>query len=87
MVYKVFWADEKARKSFERLSPMLQPRVLKALQKISDDPRPAGSKKLQGRPAGAWRVRIGDYRLIYDIDDKAKTVVLIDLGPRRNIYR
>ena len=87
MSYSVFWADRKAQKVFDQLSPLVQERVTSAIKELASNPRPSGAKKLSGKLAGVWRVRIGDFRVLYDIDDKSKRVVLLDLGHRRQIYR
>ena len=55
-------------------------RVAAALRELASDPRPAGCKKLVN--AGAWRVRVGDYRIIYDIDDAARVVRVVRIRPR-----
>ena len=73
--------------AYHSLSSHIQPRVKKAIQSLSQNPPPQGVKKLMGKLKGAWRIRIGDYRLLYDIDDKLKKVVLIDMGHRKQIYR
>ena len=60
--------------------------VKKRILSLGDDPRPPGCQKLKGRDR-AWRVRAGDYRIIYEIDDTVVTVTVLDLGHRREIYR
>lgn len=87
MGYKILWADKKARKSFDASLPSVQERIAKAIQGLGSDPRPSGAKKLSGHLKGVWRIRIGDYRLLYDIDDKSKKVVLLYMDHRRQIYR
>ena len=87
MSYKVFWADKKAKKAFDSLSSLIGPRIGQEIQALAGNPRPQGCKMLSGRLKNVWRIRIGDYRLLYDSDDKAKKVVLLDLGHRRQIYR
>jgi mRNA interferase RelE/StbE len=52
---------------------------------LTDNPRPAGCKKLTER--SGWRIRFGNYRIIYKIDDAAKTVTITDVGHRREVYR
>lgn len=52
---------------------------------LAEDPRPPGSSKLRGREE--WRIRTGDYREIYEIDDEAREVLVIDIGHRRDVYR
>jgi mRNA interferase RelE/StbE len=59
-------------------------RVRDAVAALADDPRPAGCKKLVGRDG--WRIRSGDYRVIYEIDDAAAKVTVLHIGHRRDVY-
>ena len=63
----------------------MQSRVLSAIGGLAEIPRPAGCRKLQGRPG--FRIRIGDYRVVYDIHDNVVTVEIIEVGHRKDIYR
>jgi mRNA interferase RelE/StbE len=85
--YNVFWADKRARKSYLDLPALVQARIKPTLLSLSEQPRPSGVKKLSGRLEGSWRVRMSDWRIIYDIDDKAHTVTILDIGPRKSVYR
>jgi len=61
---------------------------LDAIQSLLTDPRPRQSKKLKGAQAeGAYRVRVGDYRIVYDVDDDLKLVTVYRIGHRREVYR
>jgi mRNA interferase RelE/StbE len=60
-------------------------RILEALAGLQENPRPAGCKKLRGREG--WRIRSQNYRIIYDIDDGAKFVLVQVIGHRRDVYR
>ncbi|MGA2543368.1 MAG: type II toxin-antitoxin system RelE/ParE family toxin [Verrucomicrobiota bacterium] len=60
-------------------------RVLARLAALETNPRPPNVKKLKGRDG--WRIRIGDYRIIYDIDDPTLQVLVITVGPRREVYQ
>ena len=60
-------------------------RVKTAVSRLAANPRPVGCRKLAGRDG--WRVRVGDYRIIYDIDDPARSVTVLDVGHRREVYR
>lgn len=60
-------------------------RVLDAIEALAEEPRPRASRKLVGE-SQAWRVRVGDYRVIYDIVDAALTVTVVRTGHRREIY-
>lgn len=50
-----------------------------------EEPRPSGCKKLKGREG--WRIRVGDYPVVYDIDDDAQTALILNIGHRRDVYR
>lgn len=55
------------------------------IEALRENPRPAGCKKLAERQG--WRIRFGDYRILYKVDDTNKTVTVTDVGHRREIYR
>jgi mRNA interferase RelE/StbE len=59
-------------------------RLKSSINALGDNPRPQGCLKLTGRPG--WRIRVGDYRIIYEIDDPNRTVTVIDVGNRKEIY-
>ncbi|MDP3880342.1 MAG: type II toxin-antitoxin system RelE/ParE family toxin [Dehalococcoidales bacterium] len=56
------------------------------MQELANNPRPRGVDKVRS-VGGWWRVRQGDYRIIYDIDDDRKTITVLYIGHRREIYR
>lgn len=74
-----------ARRALRHLHPQARRRVLTALDVLADQPRPPAAEPLTGRPA--WRVRVGDYRIIHEIHDNRLLIAVIDLGHRREIYR
>ena len=76
--------SNKAEKVLAKLPNTVYNRMASALRKLALNPRPAGCKKLRGR--NAWRIRVGDYRAIYEIQDEILQVVVITVGHRRNIY-
>ncbi|MBF0283385.1 MAG: type II toxin-antitoxin system RelE/ParE family toxin [Magnetococcales bacterium] len=53
---------------------------------LESDPRPSGSLKLAGRP-DAWRMRVGDYRVLYSIEDERLIVLVVKVAHRREVYR
>ena len=61
-------------------------RIVDAIQTLAVDPRPSASKKLAGRDA-AYRLRVGDYRIVYSVNDRENVVEIIKLGHRREVYR
>ena len=60
-------------------------RVRDAIRKLSSTPRPSGCKKLTGRDG--WRIRVGRFRVIYEIDDMNRLINVLDVGDRRDVYR
>jgi mRNA interferase RelE/StbE len=72
-------------KEILRLPEQDYDRVVEALEKLRLAPRPRGSGKLSGR--GAWRVRVGNYRIIYEIDDAQRLVVVVVIRHRKEVYR
>ncbi|YAL83563.1 type II toxin-antitoxin system RelE family toxin [Dermacoccaceae bacterium W4C1] len=75
-----------AARMVRRLDPPVRRRVLSGIAALSADPRPPGVKKLAGAE-NAWRIRLGDYRVIYEVHDSALTVLVVDAGHRREIHR
>jgi mRNA interferase RelE/StbE len=74
-----------AAKELQRIHPDDRVRIIAALQNLANDPRPPGSKKLTNRPA--WRIRIGAYRVIYEIHDQKLMILVVAVGKRSEIYR
>ncbi len=73
-----------AARALRKLDPQVARRVHAAIALLAEDPRPPASRPLRGRPA--WRVRVGDYRIIYMIEDDVLLIVVVALGHRRDIY-
>ena len=63
----------------------LQNRIINKINLLADNPRPFGFKKLFG--VNLYRIRTGDYRIIYTIDDTRRSIRILDLGHRKDIYR
>jgi mRNA interferase RelE/StbE len=77
--------SSKAEKELDHLDPDLQARITRKLLLLSSNPRPSGAKKLQGSD-NEYRIRIGDYRAIYTIEDKIILVTITRVAHRRDIY-
>lgn len=73
-----------AVRAIRKLPPEARTRVAAAIELLGDDPRPPAAKKLTGRPE--WRVRTGDYRVLYRIEDSVLTIVIVHAGHRREVY-
>ena len=74
-----------ARKELDSLPDTVLPRVIRKIESLALDPRPAGCKKLKGYK-DLWRVRIGDWRIVYIINDTAKLVSVTRIAHRREVY-
>ena len=77
------------KRSAEReLRALPQPdlgRIVRRIQGLAQDPHPAGHEKLSGQDR--YRVRQGDYRIVYAVDDEKRTVQVVKIGHRREVYR
>ena len=75
----------KVQKYLDKLSDKIADKLETAMLQLGDNPRPNGVDKLTNRDA--YRIRVGDYRIIYTIRDKTLLVTVIDTGHRREIYK
>ncbi len=83
-MYKVL-VSKTASKELADLPTQVVNRIVPAIKKLGDDPRPPGCKKLKGEQ-DAWRIRIGDYRVIYTVNDVVRIVDVRSVGHRKDIY-
>jgi len=60
--------------------------ISKSIEELSVDPRPAGCKKLKGNNGNLWRMRVGNYRIIYIVDDIVRIVNVRKIGHRKDVY-
>jgi len=67
-----------------KLDPAAQGRVQGVIALLAQDPRPPSARALKGRPG--LRVRVGDYRVIYTVEDQVLLIVVVTLGHRRDVY-
>jgi mRNA interferase RelE/StbE len=74
-----------AVRAIRKLPPEAKRRVQAMIELLEQDPRPPAGKKLTAR--SEWRVRSGDYRVLYRIEDAVLTVIIVDAGHRREVYR
>ena len=75
-----------AAKEFKKLAPSVKQRVGESLDKLQQDPRPSGVVKLQGEDQ-LYRVRVGDYRIVYTIDDHDKIIKITRIRHRQDVYK
>ena len=83
--YRIEW-KQSARKELRRLQKQDIARVLTTVEKLADEPRPAGCRKLAGS-ADHYRVRIGDIRVIYAVMDGRLVVQIVRVGQRDSVYK
>ena len=74
-----------AQKQIMKLDKKVIPVIKTAIAGLADNPRPYGYKKLKGEDA--YRIRVGDYRVIYEIDDDKIIVTVVSVGHRKDIYK
>ena len=76
----------KAEKALKKLHGDLLERIRNAIRMLADDPRPVGCTKLSGHE-NLYRIRIGDWRIIYAIEDNKLIVLILEIAPRGRVYR
>jgi mRNA interferase RelE/StbE len=78
--------ERQPQRTLKRCAPDLLRRLADAIDALADEPRPSGCKKLVGQ-RDHWRVRVGDWRIIYTIEDDVLLVVIVEVTPRGGAYR
>lgn len=84
MTYRIEWRP-RARKAFLALDKPVRRRIGEAVEALAADPRPAAAKMITGAH-GVLRIRVGDYRVLYTIDEGQLIVLVLDAGHRSEIY-
>jgi len=74
-----------AVKELEDLQAKDRRRIVSKIQNLAEEPRPRGCEKLSGR--NRFRLRQGDFRILFEVDDGAETVTVVKIGHRRDVYR
>ena len=75
-----------AQKALAKIPQPHRKRIAKRIDRLADDPRPIDAKKLSAA-AALYRVRVGDYRVIYQIEDDALLILVVRIGARGDVYR
>ena len=75
-----------ALKELKQLPKRVSTTITLAIEELRNEPRPHGCKKLKGSQENLWRIRVGDYRVVYNIDDAIRIVNIRNIGNRKNIY-
>lgn len=85
MKYSIIY-NKAASKEISKLSKKDIGAIINKIDSLEDNPRPSGCKKLIGLFEDLWRIRIGNYRVIYAIEDEVRIVEVRRVGDRKNIY-
>ncbi len=84
-MYEVY-LERAAERDLRRLSAKTFGRIIPEIRALANSPRPKGCRKITGS-RNDWRIRVGDYRVIYEIDEKASVVRVMRVRHRREVYR
>jgi len=84
MIYTIL-VERYAQKQILKLDKKVIPLIKTAIASLSENPRPYGYKKLKGEEA--YRIRVGDYRIIYEIDNDKIIVTVVSVGHRKEVYK
>jgi mRNA interferase RelE/StbE len=85
MAYTVIYQGA-AEAALRRLPKEVQVRILRKVDQLAGNPFPPGNEKLSA-PTDLWRIRIGDYRVVYTVERKELLVLILKVGHRREVYR
>ena len=85
MQYRIEWKPSAAR-AFRKLPRQVQDRIRPRVDVLASNPRPDGVKKLEG-DENAWRIRVGEFRVVYEIHDAVLMVMVLRVANRRDAYR
>ena len=85
MSYKIF-IDPSAERELGKIDIRWQGKIIDAIDELARTPRPPGVKKLTGSDS-SYRIRVGDYRILYQIKDRELTILVIRIAHRRDAYR
>jgi mRNA interferase RelE/StbE len=84
MPYQII-IEKTAQKDILKINRSAQITISQSISLLADEPRPSGCIKLKGREA--WRIRVGDYRVIYEINDKILIIKVVTVSHRRDVYK
>jgi mRNA interferase RelE/StbE len=76
-----------AARDLGQLPRPISRRVTRAIDSLADDPRPPGCEKLKAGAGDEYRIRVGDYRVLYKVDDDTRVVLIVRMRHRREVYR
>jgi len=74
-----------AAKELAQVPPKDRGRIVARIQALADDPRPVGAEKISGQER--YRIRQGDYRILFEIEDRILRIIVVKIGHRRDVYR
>ncbi|ETA03046.1 hypothetical protein CcI156_02965 [Frankia sp. CcI156] len=86
MAHTVEWATA-ALRELRKLDASAARRILIAVTRLAAEPRPSGARALTGQPTGILRIRVGEYRVIYQVDHTRVLVTIVHVAHRREVYR
>lgn len=84
MSYEISWSKN-SLDFLGKLEPLISKRIIKCIREFSENPRAREFKRLKGETA--FRLRVGDYRVIFDFNQKTQKIIIIGIGHRKNIYK
>lgn len=79
--------DRRVKKDVKSVPPQDMERIKAAISNLSSNPRPPGCKKLKGKNYHYFRIRVGDYRIVYTIEDQVLLIIIVRVGHRKEIYQ
>jgi mRNA interferase RelE/StbE len=85
MTFKIFYSSS-AEKFLEKLEKQISKRILDKIEKLSENPVPSNSRRILGNKELIFRIRIGDFRVLYNINHQENKIIIININKRAKIY-
>jgi mRNA interferase RelE/StbE len=86
LAYRIEYLRRAAREILD-LDPVQQQKIIEAIEALAKNPRPVGIQSMHGKYKNHYRLRVGDYRVIYEVNDSGQVVQIVRVGHRREVYR
>lgn len=80
------YIERRAERDLKRVPTGEFDRIIRAIRALAEEPRPTGCRKIEGSK-NDWRIRVGDYRVVYEIDDSAQAIRVMRVRHRSEVYR
>ncbi len=84
-MYKIIY-PKSLYKDIRKIPPQKRLQIKRAIEKLTDFPNVSNIRKLKAHPLSDFRLRVGDYRVLFDVEEKARKIIILKIGHRKEVY-